>query len=196
MDKSKFMKGGQSAGDPIKLILADHFEYLHSYIQMKLLDMPELVDDVLMETVERVMNQGSSMPQKDNLTVWILGVARMTCKEFRRVESGRRRRHLSLDAPTSDDADTAQLHPAHGLSVEHPADEMGAMAHELITLVLDSKTLLTERERAFFRDYYVADYSLEELAQKYGLAKQTVYNTLYQCRRKIRTIAHRIWDLK
>lgn len=196
MEKSKFMKGWQSEGNRINQILEDHFEYVQSYIQLKLLDMSELVDDVLMETVERVMNQGSSLPQKDNVTSWILGIARMTCKEFRRVENVRRRRHLSLDAPAADDANPAQPHPVHALIVEHPADEIEAMAQELIALVLHSNTLLTERERAFFRDYYVADYSIDALVQKYGLTQRTVYNTLYECRRKVRAIAHRIWDLK
>lgn len=196
MEKFKFMKGWQSEGNRINQILEDHFEYVQSYIQLKLLDMSELVDDVLMETVERVMNQGSSLPQKDNVTAWILGIARMTCKEFRRVENDRRRRHLSLDAPATDVANPAQPHPVHALIVEHPADEIEAMAQELIALVLHSNTLLTERERALFRDYYVADYSIDALVQKYGLTQRTVYNTLYECRRKVRAIAHRIWDLK
>lgn len=194
MGKSKFMGGEKSARDLMNEIVADHFEDIQRYIQMKLLDMPDLVDDVLMETVERVMVQGAALPQKENMTTWILGVARMTCKEFRRVERDRRRRILSLDVPVSDDVEQAHLHVVHQLSVEHPG-EAEEHALELIALVLDSKTLLTERERVIFKDYWVREYSIDEVAQKYGLTKQTIYNTIYTCRQKVRAFTRRHWGL-
>lgn len=185
MQKSKFIKKGLSADDLVKAVYENYKEELLLYIQTLMVDMPDLVDDVLMETMYRVLHHGSALLEKEDLTLWIFGVARMTCREYRRVEEAFRQKFLSLDSSVNDLHEPSHMQIAYQQATDHP-DDTGSLVAALIQTVLALETLLTERERTIFQAYWIENLSIDELMQQYGLAQQTVYNTIHQCRKKIR----------
>lgn len=46
-------------------------------------------------------------------------------------------------------------------------------------------SLLTEKQRRFFEDYYREDYSLAEIAENEGISRAAVSDTLKRCRQEL-----------
>ena len=46
-------------------------------------------------------------------------------------------------------------------------------------------SLLTEKQRRFFEDYYREDYSLAEIAEDEGISRAAVSDTLKRCRQEL-----------
>jgi RNA polymerase sigma-70 factor (ECF subfamily) len=126
-----------------------------------LTDAQDLAQDVFMRAYERL----GRLRDHDIFGKWIVGIARLRCKEWRRRRSQGRDKHVELD-----DAEPAIANPSNDDRIER--------LREMITK-------LPEKERLALHTFYLQDKSADNARRIMGLSRSGFYRVLDRARKRL-----------
>jgi RNA polymerase sigma-70 factor (ECF subfamily) len=126
-----------------------------------LTDAQDLAQDVFMRGYERL----GRLRDRDIFGKWIVGIARLRCKEWRRRRSQGRDKHVGLD-----DAELAIANPSNDDRIER----LQAMI-----------TKLPEKERLALHTFYLQDKSVDNARRITGLSRSGFYRLLGRARKRL-----------
>jgi RNA polymerase sigma-70 factor (ECF subfamily) len=126
-----------------------------------LTDAQDLAQDVFIRAYERL----DRLRDRDIFGKWIVGIARLRCKEWRRQRSQDRNRHVGLD-----DAEPAIANPSNDGRIE--------WLREMITK-------LPEKERLALHTFYLQGKSAEVARRIMGLSRSGFYRVLDRARKQL-----------
>ncbi len=136
-----------------------------------LLDMDEVaVEELIWETLEVVEQKAEEVMACEKPLGWMLRVLQL--KALNRARKKRMQKQVSLDEVTE-------------MSGVEWADD-NLKYKELMQLIIEASEFLTPREREVFLQVKVEERSIKEVMEMYGMAEQTVKNTLSRAVSKIR----------
>ncbi len=126
-----------------------------------LTDAQDLAQDVFMRAYENL----GRLRDRDIFGKWIVGIARLRCKEWRRQRSQGRDKHVGLD-----DA---------GLAIANPSND------DRIERLREMITKLPERERLALHTFYLQDKSADNARRIIGLSRSGFYRLLGRARKRL-----------
>ena len=126
-----------------------------------LTDAQDLAQDVFMRAYERL----GRLRDRDIFGKWIVGIARLRCKEWRRQRSQGRDKHVGLD-------DT-------GLAIANPPND------DRIERLREMITKLPEKERLALHTFYLQGSSAENARRIIGLSRSGFYRLLGRARKRL-----------
>jgi RNA polymerase sigma factor (sigma-70 family) len=113
----------------------------------------------------RAYEKLSCLRNPDRFGKWIVGIARMRCKEWRRQRSHDRDKHVGLD-----DAEPVIANPSNDGRIE--------LLREIITT-------LPEKERLALHTFYLQGKSAEVARRIMGLSRSGFYRVLDRARKRL-----------
>lgn len=126
-----------------------------------LTDAQDLAQDVFMRAYENL----GHLRDPDLFGKWVVGIARLRCKEWRRRRSQGRGRHVGLE-----DAEPAIANPSNDGRIE----QLQAMI-----------TKLPEKERLALHTFYLQGKSADNAHRIMGLSRSGFYRVLERARKKL-----------
>ena len=126
-----------------------------------LTDAQDLAQDVFMRAYEKI----GRLRDRDRFGKWIVGIARLRCKEWRRKRSQGRDKHVGLD-----DAELAIANPSNDDRIER--------LREMITA-------LPEKERLALHTFYLQGKSADNARRIMGLSRSGFYRLLGRARKRL-----------
>lgn len=126
-----------------------------------LTDAQDLGQDVFMRAYEKL----GRLREPNRFGKWIVGIARLRCKEWRRHRSHNREKHVGLD-----DAEPVIANPSNDGRIEH--------LREMITA-------LPEKERLALHTFYLQGKSAEVARRIMGLSRSGFYRVLDRARKRL-----------
>ncbi len=126
-----------------------------------LADAQDLAQDVFMRAYEKL----GSLRDPDRFGKWIVGIARLRCKEWRRRRSQGRDRHVGLDG-----AEPTIANPSNEGRIER--------LREMITA-------LPEKERLALHTFYLQGQSADNARRITGLSRSGFYRVLERARKRL-----------
>jgi len=126
-----------------------------------LTDAQDLAQDVFMRGYEKL----DCLRDHDIFGKWIVGIARLRCKEWRRRKSQGRDRHVGLD-----DTEPVIGNPSNNGRIE-----------QLQTMI----TKLPEKERLALHTFYLQGQAAENARRIMGLSKSGFYRLLDRARKRL-----------
>ena len=126
-----------------------------------LTDAQDLAQDVFMRAYEKL----GRLRDRDIFGKWIVGIARLRCKEWRRRRSQGRDKHVGLD-----DTELAIANPSNDDRIE----QLQAMI-----------TTLPEKERLALHTFYLQDKSADNARMIIGLSRSGFYRLLGRARKRL-----------
>ena len=151
-----------------------------------------LAEDLLQETLLRVVKNADSYEQQAKFTTWVYTIARNLC-----VDNSRRAKHRkaqSLDAPIdpSDEGSRSMLDVVPDPSA---GTERQAVGRELQTQIQAAVAALPEDQREIFLLREVADLQFNEIAGIVGCSENTVKSRMRYALEKLREALEEYRDL-
>ena len=132
-----------------------------------LTDAQDLAQDVFMRAYEKL----SRLRDRDRFGKWIVGIARLRCKEWRRQRLRSRDRHVELD-----DAELAIANPS--------SDDRIELLREMITT-------LPPKERLALHTFYLQGKSADNARRIMGLSRSGFYRVLERARKRLEQLMFR-----
>ncbi len=126
-----------------------------------LTDAQDLAQDVFMRAYEKL----DHLRNPDSFGNWLVGIARLRCREWRRQRSQGREKHVRLD-----DAELAIANP--------PNDDRIERLREMIMV-------LPEKERLALHTFYLQGKSAEAARRIMGLSRSGFYRVLDRARKRL-----------
>ncbi len=126
-----------------------------------LTDAQDLAQDVFMRAYEKL----GRLRDRDRFGKWVVGIARLRCKEWRRQRSQGRDKHVGLD-----DA---------GLAIANPSND------DRIEQLREMITVLPEKERLALHTFYLQGKSADNARRIMGLSRSGFYRLLGRARKKL-----------
>ena len=126
-----------------------------------LTDAQDLAQDVFMRAYEKI----GRLRDPDRFGKWVVGIARLRCKEWRRQKSQGRDKHVGLD-------DT-------GLAIANPSND------DRIERLREMITVLPEKERLALHTFYLQDKSADNARRIIGLSRSGFYRLLGRARKRL-----------
>ena len=126
-----------------------------------LTDAQDLAQDVFMRAYENL----GRLRDRDIFGKWVVGIARLRCKEWRRRRSQGRDKHVGLD-------DT-------GLAIANPSDD------NRIERLREMITTLPERERLALHTFYLQGKPADNARGIMGLSRSGFYRVLERARKRL-----------
>ncbi len=126
-----------------------------------LTDAQDLAQDVFMRAYEKL----GRLRDRDIFGKWIVGIARLRCKEWRRRRSQGRDKHVGLD-----DTDLAIANPSNDGRIE--------LLREMITA-------LPTKERLALHTFYLQGKSADNARRIMGLSRSGFYRLLGRARKQL-----------
>ncbi len=126
-----------------------------------LTDAQDLAQDVFMLAYEKL----GRLRDRDIFGKWVVGIARLRCKEWRRRRSQGRDKHVGLD-------DT-------GLAIANPSND------DRIERLREMITTLPEKERLALHTFYLQDKSADNARRIIGLSRSGFYRLLGRARKRL-----------
>ena len=125
--------------------------------------------DLCQEVFLRAYRTLGRLRDPERFAGWLLGIARMTCREWGRQarREGRRRRPLTVDPIAPEDEQEGAVH----------ADR-----------VLEAIAGLPERERLALHLFYLQEHPVEVAQQMMSLSRSGLYRVLDRARRRLRQL--------
>ena len=126
-----------------------------------LTDAQDLAQDVFMRAYENL----GRLRDRDRFGKWIVGIARLRCKEWRRQRSQGRDKHVVLD-----DTELAIANPSN--------DDRLERLREMITA-------LSEKQRLALHTFYLQGQSADNARRIMGLSRSGFYRVLERARKRL-----------
>ena len=129
-----------------------------------LADAQDLAQDVFMRAYENLDN----LRDPDRFGRWLMGIARLRCKEWRRLKRRRRDSDAELNSSrpvTPDPWDNGQL-----------------------KWLRDTISMLPEKERLALHAFYLQEQSAEDARRTVGLSRSGFYQALERARKQLTTL--------
>jgi RNA polymerase sigma-70 factor (ECF subfamily) len=126
-----------------------------------LTDAQDLAQDVFMRAYEKL----GRLRDRDIFGKWIVGIARLRCKEWRRQRSHGRDKYVGLD-----DA---------GLAIANPSND------DRIEQLREMITVLPKKERLALHTFYLQDKSADNARRITGLSRSGFYRLLGRARKRL-----------
>lgn len=126
-----------------------------------LTDAQDLAQDVFMRAYEKL----GHLRDRDRFGKWLVGIARLRCKEWRRQRAQGRDKHVGLD-----DAELATANPSNDDRIEQ--------LREMITA-------LPEKERLALHTFYLQGSSADNARRIMGLSRSGFYRVLERARKRL-----------
>lgn len=171
MDDEPFKLLLKNPNDALRLIIRKHGAQLKAYFEMHGLE-EEVVKDFIQEVLLVLWEQREKVALQNNPFVWMLGVARMKVKDWRRKEG--------VIPPTSSvERDKIYIQSTNG------ADDY-LMEQELLEEFIRATDKLTPKEKQVLIDAKLKGMSVRELADVHGVSIQRAKNLVSNAMKKIR----------
>ena len=126
-----------------------------------LADAQDLAQDVFIRAYENL----GRLRDRDRFGKWIVGIARLRCKEWKRQKSQGRDKHVGID-----DTEPTIANPSNDDRIER--------LREMITT-------LPERERLALHTFYLQDKSADNARRIMGLSRSGFYRLLGRARKRL-----------
>ena len=126
-----------------------------------LADAQDLAQDVFMRAYEKL----GRLRDPDRFGKWVVGIARLRCKEWRRQRSQGRDKHVGLD-----DA---------GLAIANPSND--GRIEQLQAMIMT----LPEKQRLALHTFYLQDKSADNARRIIGLSRSGFYRLLGRARKRL-----------
>ncbi len=140
--------------------------------------------DLAQEAFMRAYKNLGRLHDPDRFTVWLIGIARHVCREWRRAK-GRERRGLAELTAQQQHAPVAAASPEQRL-VDLRDQIAGLTGSEAM-----SAAGLTEKERLALHAFYLQERDAEEARKVLGLSRSGFYRALASACERLRRVAQR-----
>jgi RNA polymerase sigma-70 factor (ECF subfamily) len=131
-----------------------------------LADAQDLAQDVFLRAYERL----DRLRDPDRFGKWLVGIARLRCKEWRRRGLQRRDKR-------------AELSQAQAVVSDPPGDDRIELLREMITT-------LPEKERLALHAFYLQGRSADNARKIMGLSRSGYYRVLERARKRLKQLMH------
>ena len=129
-------------------------------------DAQDLAQDVFLRAYERL----AELRRAERFAGWLIGIARMVCREWLKRQIRTRRRTESVDPDKLAEADTGSAY----------LDDLGHLHHALLKL--------PARERVAIEAFYLLGQSPEQAGSMLGLRRSGFYRVLQRARGRLKRL--------
>lgn len=172
----------QSERLAIQAIYDLYAKVLFVFINYRVKEAPDVVNELLQITLERICRKADRIPEGDEARAWMIEFAkRVIWEHYRRKE---KKQSFQFIDPVQDPEDPDRPDPAMAIPAKEEADEE-LLVGEMQELIYNHLHLLTDREQTVFLHVFEEDLTPAEISKIYAVSVQTVKNQLSRARAKL-----------